>query len=353
MRYRGTEQLKLNEDHCLSSYHYDLPKELIAQRPLPQREQSRLLVYNARTGAVQHAHFHQVPELLPPEALLVFNRSKVFPCRLEGIGCEILLLSLKEENDSWRCLVRAGKKKRIGKTYSLNSGAQARIEGINGDGTFQVSFPPANHLPLEHAAVPIPPYIRNGQADEKDLQDYQTCYAREAGSVAAPTAGLHFEPQTLHALEAMGIDSAQVVLHIGPGTFAPVKTEDIREHTMHTEEYSIDQENWNKIVQARNDSKNIYAVGTTSLRVLESSLKQNFRPDTFHPTNLYLHPGVPVHSINGMITNFHRSRSSLLMLVSALLGREKTLELYSLAIEKKYRFFSYGDAMLITHLSRE
>ena len=336
----------MNKDFCLSSYHYTIPEELIAQRPLPRRDQSRLLVYDASTGEVRHTHFHQLPNLLPPETLLVFNRSKVFPCRLSGDKWEIMLLSLKEQNGRWRCLIRSNKKKRIGQTYSLSGSVEARIEKINGDGTFQISFPPHNRLPLEHASVPIPPYIRDGKADEQDWQDYQTRYAREVGSVAAPTAGLHFEEHTLQTLAEKGINSAHVVLHVGPGTFAPVKTEDIREHTMHSEEYFIDRANWEKIRRAQT----IYAVGTTSLRVLESIRTRDFAPDSFHSTDIFLHPGTPVESIDGLVTNFHRPGSSLLMLVSALIGREKTLELYSLAIEKKYRFFSYGDAMLIMNL---
>ena len=340
------------EDWRLSSYNYTLPPELVALRPLPQRDQSRLLVYNARTEEIRHTHFHQLPTLISPQTLLVFNRSKVFPCRLEGNKCEILILSLKEQSGSWRCLIRSNKKKSVGQKYSLQPPWEALIQKINGDGTFQVSFAPSNRPPLEQASVPIPPYIRSGRADSRDQQDYQTCYAREEGSVAAPTAGLHFEKQTLQALEARGIDSAQVVLHIGPGTFAPVKTDDIRQHTMHREEYCIDRENWEKIVRAKEGKKSIYAVGTTSLRVLESICGLNIQPGTFYSTNIYLYPGVPVRSIDGLITNFHRPQSSLLMLISALIGRKKVLELYALAIEQKYRFFSYGDAMLITDLSR-
>ena len=338
------------EDRYLSSYNYTLPQELIAQRPLRDREQSRLLVYNARTEEIRHTHFHQLPELLAPETLLVFNRSKVFPCRMTGSKCEILLLSLKEYNGSWRCLIRSNKKKSIGQTYPLKEPWKAVVEKINGDGTFQVSFTPSNRPPLEIAGVPIPPYIRSGQSDERDRQDYQTCYAREEGSVAAPTAGLHFEKRTLQALKERGIDSAQVTLHIGPGTFAPVKTEDIRQHSMHTEEYCIDRENWEKIRRAGKNNKKIYAIGTTSLRVLESIQNRTISPDTFYSTNIYLYPGVPVQSIDGLITNFHRPESSLLILLSALIGRKKVLELYSLAIGQKYRFYSYGDAMLITEL---
>ena len=282
---------------------------------------------------------------------MVFNRSKVFPCRLEGDKCEIMILSLKEKNGSWRCLLRSGKKKKIGHQYTLQGGKEAKVEQINGDGTFQMSFTPDNRPPLELASVPIPPYIRQGKADERDVQDYQTCYAREEGSVAAPTAGLHFESKTLHALKEKGVESAEVVLHVGPGTFAPVKTEDIRAHSMHAEDFFVDRDNLEKIHQARANHKNIFAVGTTSLRVLENIYNQDIQPDTFHSTDLYLYPSMKVKSISGMITNFHRPCSSLLMLVSALIGREKILQLYSLAIEKKYRFFSYGDAMLILGVS--
>ena len=338
---------KMNDNWNLSSYDYQIAEELIAQRPLPKRGQSRLLIYNAQTEEVHHTHFHNLPEWLSPETLVVFNRSKVFPCRLEGNNFEIMLLSLKEKNGSWQCLIRSGKKKNLGHKYPLKENKEAKIERVNGDGTFQVSFGPDNRPPLEQAAVPIPPYIRQGRADERDFEDYQTCYAREVGSVAAPTAGLHFEQTTLRALEEKGIESAQVILHVGPGTFAPVKTEDIRNHSMHSEEFLIDRENLEKIDRARTHQKKIFAVGTTSLRVLESIYNKTIQPGIFQSTDLYLYPGTPVKSIDGLITNFHRPCSSLLMLVSALIGREKVLQLYSLAIEKKYRFFSYGDAMLI------
>ena len=338
-------------DWNLSSYDYSLPKELIAQRPLPNREQSRLLIYDAQTEAIHHRHFYDLPECIPSDALMVFNRSKVFPCRIEGDKCEILLLSLKEESDSWRCLIRSSKKKKLGHQYNLKGNKTARIERINGDGTFQISFAPDNRPPLEQASVPIPPYIRQGRGDTRDEQDYQTCYAREIGSVAAPTAGLHFESKTLQALKEKGVESAEVVLHIGPGTFALVKTEDIRNHSMHTEEFLIDKENGAKIERAKRAQKKIFAVGTTSLRVLESIYNQAIQPDVFHSTDLYLYPGTPVKSIHGLITNFHRPCSSLIMLVSALIGRDKLLQLYSTAIEQKYRFFSYGDAMLIMNIS--
>ena len=197
------------------------------------------------------------------------------------------------------------------------------------------------------ALIPIPPYIRGGESDEMDRLNYQTSYANEVGSVAAPTAGLHFKPDLLLKLKDQNIDSAFVTLHVGLGTFKPVTASDLRDHQMHHENYFIDQENLELIKSARQNKKKIFAVGTTTLRVLESSLHKDLKAHQVNQTNIFLHPGKTIESIDGLITNFHLPESTLLMLVSTLIGREKTLELYHLAIKEKYRFFSYGDGMLI------
>jgi S-adenosylmethionine:tRNA ribosyltransferase-isomerase len=247
-------------------------------------------------------------------------------------------------------MVRASGKRKVGDTFLFGE-LTAKIEHLNGDGTFGVSFNKSHEELLnvleEIGKIPIPPYIRGGESDELDKKTYQTVYAKETGSVAAPTAGLHFSDELLENLKSQGHKIATVTLHVGAGTFAPVKAQNILEHKMHEEFYSIDQENLGIIQNARFR----VAVGTTTLRTLESSWQDDNikfdNPGSLKSTSIFLHPGKKVHSIDAMVTNFHLPGSSLIMLVSALIGREKTLEIYKIAIEKKYRFFSYGDGMLI------
>lgn len=334
-------------DYQLSSYDYELPPELIAERPVPDRHSSRLLVYDEASGTITHSTFRDLPRFLPENSTIVFNRSKVFPCRLlgkkaTGGEAEVFLLTLIPVNGTYEALIGTTGKKKIGDTFHFGE-LTSRVEGINPQGTFQVSFNVSpEDLPdvLERVAkIPIPPYIRNGQSDEEDKKTYQTVYAKESGSVAAPTAGLHFSPELLKELEGKHT-LASVTLHVGIGTFAKVKVDNILEHKMHEEFYSIDQENLAKISKAQFT----VAVGTTSLRTLES---YHHSGEASSATSIFLHPGVEVKSINALITNFHLPKSTLLMLVSSLIGREKTLELYRIAVKEKYRFFSYGDGMLI------
>ena len=330
-----------NKDSLLSSYHYDLPEDLIAQRP----GKSRLLVYDVKTDLITHDTFSNIKKYLPPDALLVFNRSKVFPSRLIGTKksggkAELFLLSLVPENELYPALIKTRSKKKLEDQFFFPNDLVATIKKINADGTFKVSFNQsdlANYV-HEYAKIPIPPYIRKGESDDLDKKNYQTVYAKEEGSVAAPTAGLHFNDELLST-----IDHAFVTLHVGLGTFKPITTPLLQDHQMHTENYFIDRENLEKI----KSHKNIFAVGTTSLRVLESSNKHEIIPDKIYQTNIFLRPGSEINSINGLITNFHLPESSLLVLVSTLIGREKTLEIYREAIKEHYRFFSYGDAMLI------
>lgn len=344
----------MNPDLILSNYQFDLPEELIAERPAVGRHHSKLLVYDQRTDQVHHDSFVNLANYLPEGSQLVMNQSKVIPCRLlgektTGAKAEIFILGPFGNTNEQNCLIRTGSKKKVGDRYLIPQ-AEAQITDLNEDGTFQVFFHHA-YENLEqylesNALVPIPPYIRDGVADEKDRQDYQTVYAKEPGSVAAPTAGLHFSDEVFHSLERKGIDKSFVTLHVGPGTFAPVKSETITDHKMHSEQFKVDNKNLSKL----NSGKSLFAVGTTSLRVLESTwTPEGFKmtPDQFFSTDIFLHPGKKVNSIKGMITNFHLPGSSLLMLVSAIVGREKTLELYRIAIENRYRFYSYGDAMLI------
>ncbi len=344
----------------LKSYDFDLPPELIAARPVPDRHSSRLLVYHEASGAVTHSTFSEIHRFLPPKTTLVFNRSRVFPCRLmghraSGGECEVFILSLLHDSAVYPALIRASGKRRVGERFHFGD-LEAELVRIPGDGTFGVRF---NRTPealldvlQEIGKIPIPRYIRRGEADEQDKVSYQTVYARESGSVAAPTAGLHFSESLLKTLEEKGHPLATVTLHVGAGTFASVKTENILEHKMHEEFYTIDEVNLARIQTATTR----IAVGTTSLRTLESSWGPDgiefARPGEMASTSIFLHPGKPVHSIDGLVTNFHLPQSTLIMLVSSLIGREKTLELYRLAVSERYRFFSYGDGMLILRKNR-
>lgn len=344
----------MNPDLNLSNYHFELPENLIAERPAEGRHHSKLLVYDEASNTVYHDEFKNISKYLPEGSQLVMNQSKVVPCRLlgektTGAKTEIFILGPFGDSDIQNCMIRTGSKKKIGDTYLIPE-AKAEIVDINDDGTFQIKFTHdlnslENYLEAK-ALVPIPPYIRDGIADDKDKEDYQTVYAKDPGSVAAPTAGLHFTDEVFKSLEEKSIQRSFVTLHVGPGTFAPVKSETITDHKMHSEQFKVDSENLEKL----NSNKPLFAVGTTSLRVLESTWTEkgfDIKADKLFSTDIFLHPGKEVNSIQGMITNFHLPGSSLLMLVSAIIGREKTLELYKIAIDKKYRFYSYGDAMLI------
>jgi S-adenosylmethionine:tRNA ribosyltransferase-isomerase len=361
---RRSELSSVNEkmtDFELKSYDFDLPKELIADRPVADRHSSKLLVYREETGEIIHSRFEDIGQFLPAHSTLVFNRSKVFPCRLighkpSGGEAEVFVLSLLHAEGIYPAMVRASGKRKVGDTFIFGK-LIAEIKTVNGNGTFGVRFN------LDHAElisqletigkIPIPPYIRNGESDEEDKRTYQTVFAKETGSVAAPTAGLHFSQELLNKLTQAGHELATVTLHVGAGTFAPVKSANILDHQMHEEFFTIDETNLKKIQAA----KFRVAVGTTTLRTLESSWKDgNVRfeqPDALKSTSIFLHPGKEVHSIDAMVTNFHLPESSLIMLVSTLIGREKTLEIYREAIQKKYRFFSYGDGMLILRKGRK
>jgi S-adenosylmethionine:tRNA ribosyltransferase-isomerase len=363
------------EDFLLQSYDYHLPADLIAERPASQRHNSRLLVYNHVTNSVDHSTFQNLGNFLPSSSCLVMNNSKVFACRLKGKKnsggeVEIFLLSPNGEKKQYSnksylvypALIKASGKRKIHEEFLLDDFramifSLATNEGEtknNKDDFFQLGFfldtdeKKLKDYIAQKATIPIPPYVRHGIADQKDRQDYQTVYAQVEGSVAAPTAGLHFSPTLLDDLSLRGIKTAFVTLHVGLGTFRPVKVANITEHQMHYESYQVSAENM-KIINHHHE--NLIAVGTTSLRVLETlralgPLSALHQPQ-LGETNIFLYPGKEVKSIKGLITNFHLPQSSLIMLVSSLIGRKKTLELYQLAIQEKYRFFSYGDGMLI------
>lgn len=342
-------------DFELKNYNFDLPRELIADRPVSDRHSSRLLVYDEEKDSITHSFFSEIGKFLPDNSTLVFNRSKVFPCRLignkpSGGEAEVFILSLLHENGVYPAMVRASGKRKEGDQFIFGD-LTAEITEVRGNGTFGVRFNQAHEELLDTletiGKIPIPPYIRGGESDDLDKKTYQTVFAKETGSVAAPTAGLHFSDELLNNLKESGHKLATVTLHVGAGTFAPVKSENILEHKMHEEFFTIDEENLKSI----QDAKFRVAVGTTTLRTLESSWKDgNVRfdkPGTMASTSIFLHPGKEVHSIDAMVTNFHLPESSLIMLVSALIGREKTLQIYREAVQNKYRFFSYGDGMLI------
>lgn len=341
-----------NQDLRTASYEYDLPAELIAERALDKRDESRLLVYNEATGEVENSQFKHLANYLSENHHLVLNQSKVFPCRFyaqkpTGGKVEVFILSLIPIDGMYEVMLRSSGKKNLGDEYSCDD-LTFTISKITED-KFFVKINKSHDEFIQKldklGNIPIPPYIRDGIADEKDKEQYQTVYAKELGSVAAPTAGLHFTDDVFKSLTNKGVHKSFVTLHVGVGTFKPVKDENILEHKMHSEIFEIEKEQLQKI----NDHKDhLIAVGTTSLRVLESLWEKNaFKEMQNSDTDIFLYPGVPVASIQGLITNFHLPKSTLIMLVSSLIGREKTLELYNLAVKEKYRFFSYGDSMLI------
>jgi len=350
-----------NIDLLKSSYHFELPKELIAERPAEKRSDSRLLYFNQIKNIHTHSEFKSIVDLIPKNALLVANRSKVFPCRIfcqktTGAKAEIFFLEItKNENGAFPCLVKSSSKKNVGDQF-ISGPLKISLEERKENGTFGVTIEGLNGKSLEDflfekGSVPIPPYIRGGVSDDEDKKRYQTVFAKETGSVAAPTAGLHFTEEIFEKLKNKGVDQAFVTLHVGLGTFSPVKVEDLSDHEMHSEKYFIDSENTKLIEEAYANGRPIVAVGTTSLRVLESAFEKlstgNFVANEINETNIFIHPGKQVKSINGLVTNFHLPESTLLMLISALVGREKVLELYAEAVKSKYRFFSYGDAMFL------
>lgn len=339
-----TERLRTED------FDYELPEELIAQRPVTPRDASRLLVADKRTGRLQHKTFRDLPEFLAPGDVLVRNDTRVIPARLLGVkaptgGRVELLLVRRLSRDTWEALVRPGRRVAPGAVLSFGDGlltAQV-LERTEGGGRI-VRFRPVGPLDeaLQQAGqVPLPPYIHE---DLEDPERYQTVYAREAGSSAAPTAGLHFTQRVLDELKRRGVHIADVTLHVGPGTFRPVKAEYVDEHDMHAEYYHIPEAAAVAVQEAKREGRRVIAVGTTTARALESWAATG---ETAGWTDLFIYPGYRWRVVDGLLTNFHLPRSSLLMLVSALLGRERTLAAYREAVKERYRFFSFGDAMLI------
>lgn len=339
-----------------SDFHYELPEELIAQDPLSDRSSSRLMVMDRDTGAVTHRYFRDLPGYLKRGDVLVLNDTKVIPARLmgrrEGTGgaVEVLLLRrLENETDTWETLVNPGKKCRPGQKLEFGDGRlRAEVldileEGIRKirfryDGIFEEVLDSLGEMPL-------PPYIRHKL---KDRDRYQTVYARYDGSAAAPTAGLHFTKELLSGIGEKGVDIVYVTLHVGLGTFRPVKEEDILDHHMHTEHFVVSADAARRINRARENGGRVVCVGTTSVRTLESASDEEGRVRPCSgDTDIFIYPGYRFKAVDALITNFHLPESTLIMLVSAFAGRENTLAAYNTAVRERYRFFSFGDAMLI------
>ena len=336
-----------------SDFIYDLPEELIAQTPTERRDASRLLVLDKSTGRTQHRHFYDLPEYLRPGDCLVLNDSRVIPARLFGVrptGGAVEVVLLRDLGGGrWECLSRPGKKMRPGTEVTFGDGELSGVvEEVAGDGNRIIRFR-YEGIFLEIldrlGQMPLPPYIRT-QLD--DPERYQTVYAREPGSAAAPTAGLHFTPELLEKIRASGVDVRFVTLHVGLGTFRPVKAENVEEHEMHSEFCTVPEETAAAIAAAKANGGRIVAVGTTSCRTLESFADEDGRvaPGS-RWTNIFIYPGYRFRCIDALVTNFHLPGSTLVMLVSALAGRENILNAYREAVVKEYRFFSFGDAMFI------
>lgn len=337
----------------VSEFNYELPEELIAQTPIEKRDESRLMVLNKEKQTIEHKTFKDIIDYLEEGDVLVRNNTKVIPARLygkkeTGANVEFLLLNPIEE-DIWECIVRPGNKLHVGTKVMFGKKLlQAQILEIMEGGTRKVKFyyeGILNEILDQIGLMPLPPYIHE---ELKQKERYQTVYAKHNGSAAAPTAGLHFTEELLEKLQKKGVIIANVTLHVGIGTFRPVKEERVENHKMHAEHYYIKQEEADKINQAKKNGKKVIAIGTTSCRVLETVADENGEiKEAEGETKIFIYPGYQFKILDGLITNFHLPQSTLLMLVSALAGKDYMMKAYEKAVKEKYRFFSFGDAMLI------
>lgn len=335
-------------------FYYELPKELIAQTPLSDRASSRMLTLDKATGKISHKYFYELPGLLSPGDCLVLNDSRVLPARLlgqredTGYPVEIVLLNQKEQ-DVWECLTRPGKRTKQGTRLSFGGGKlKAEIVGSAQEGNRLIRFIYEGvfmEIISELGQMPLPPYIKE-KLDEPER--YQTVYSRETGSAAAPTAGLHFTRELIKRIENRGVNVAYITLHVGLGTFRPVKVDDITEHNMHSEHYEISLKTAEIINKTKMSGGRVVAVGTTSCRTLESCTGNNgiLEPGSGW-TDIFIYPGYKFRCVDSLVTNFHLPESTLIMLVSALAGRDNIMDAYRCAVDNKYRFFSFGDAMFI------
>ena len=336
-----------------SDFYFDLPEELIAQTPLQQRDQSRLMLLNKETGDIEHRHFYELPDLLREGDCLIMNDSRVLPARLLGTrksGGSVELVLLRDLGEGrWECLSRPGRKTKPGTQLQFGNGElKAEVEAVTEGGNRIVRFS-YDGIFLEVlerlGKMPLPPYIKE---ELQDAERYQTVYSRELGSAAAPTAGLHFTEELLETIRAKGIRTGFVTLHVGLGTFRPVKEEEIEDHDMHSEFCMVPEETAQLINETKAKGGRVIAVGTTSCRTLESfAADDGSMKASSGWTNIFIYPGYRFKCIDALITNFHLPESTLIMLVSALAGREHVLHAYRTAVEERYRFFSFGDAMFI------
>ncbi len=335
-----------------SDFYYDLPEELIAQTPAEPRDSSRLLVYDRVTGKTEHRIFKNVVKYLRAGDVLVVNNTKVLPARLYGStlnGGAVEVLLLKRHNmDTWEVLVKPGRKCTVGKKIIISYELSLAVESITSTGERIVKFEYSGVFEeiLERlGSMPLPPYIKEKL---KDKSRYQTVYAKYDGSAAAPTAGLHFTPELLSEIKSMGVEIASVLLHVGLGTFRPVKEDIITDHKMHSEYYEVGAEAAEIINRAKREGRRIIAVGTTSVRTLESVADENgFLKPCRGNTEIFIYPPYQFKCVDALITNFHLPESTLIMLVAAMTGREEILNVYRTAVEERYRFFSFGDAMMV------
>ena len=337
----------------VSEFNYELPEELIAQTPIEKRDESRLMVLDRSKQTIEHKTFKDIIDYLEPGDCLVRNNTKVIPARIYGkkeTGAKVEFLLLKNmEGDIWETIVRPGNKLHVGTKVIFGDGLlTAKILEIMPGGTRKVKFSYEgifNEILDKIGLMPLPPYIHE---ELKDNDRYQTVYAKYNGSAAAPTAGLHFTPELLKKIEEKGVKIANVTLHVGIGTFRPVKEENVENHEMHTEHFYIKQEDVEKINETKKQGKRVIAVGTTSCRVLETIADENgLVKETEADTSIFIYPGYQFKCLDGLITNFHLPQSTLLMLVSALAGKDYIMKAYHEAVKEKYRFFSFGDAMFI------
>lgn len=335
-----------------SDFNYDLPKELIAQSPIEPRDASRLLVYKREENLIEHRHFYDITDYLRKGDLLVINNTKVIPARLFGKreGCEgkieIFLLKRKDYTH-WECLGKPAKKLTTGTKVIFSDELSCTITARGEDGLREVEFHfdgVFEDILSRVGNVPLPPYITE---ELKDSSRYQTVYSKVDGSAAAPTAGLHFTAELMERVKNMGVEVAEVLLHVGLGTFRPVKVDDVETHKMHTEFYQVSEESAIQINKALEEGRRVICVGTTSVRTVESAFKDGRVQPGSGNTSIFIYPGYEFNVVKGLITNFHLPESTLIMLVSALMGKGNTLNVYNTAVAERYRFFSFGDAMMI------
>lgn len=336
-----------------SDFYYDLPEELIAQTPVEPRNSSRLMVLPRNGGKIEHKHFYDLPEFLKPGDCLVLNNTRVLPARLYGTredtGAVVEFVLLRQHgNKLWECLAGPGKKAKTGYKFRFSDKLTATVTDVLEDGNRMIEFACEGDFFAvldEVGQMPLPPYIKEKL---KDKERYQTVYSKDAGSAAAPTAGLHFTKEMLKSIKAMGVNIAYVTLHVGLGTFRPVKVEDVTQHKMHTEHYYIPEEAAKTINETRKNGGRVICVGTTSCRTVESCAKKYGEiKECSGDTDIFIYPGFEFKCMDGLITNFHLPESTLIMLVSAFAGYDNVMNAYNTAVKERYRFFSFGDAMLI------